>query len=108
MSLHRITAIVRREKLPAVEARMRQLGVPGLTIEEVRGLGEYANYYRPDVLVRHARVEIFADRGRCNDIVMGILESARSGAAGDGIVAVETVDEVYRVRTGRRLDSADP
>jgi nitrogen regulatory protein PII len=44
------------------------------------------------------QIEIFSPEDQTQKIVDTILETARTGAAGDGIVAVVPVDKFYRVR----------
>ena len=59
MEFRKVTAIIRRERLPDVETRLIELGIAGITVTAVKGFGEYANYFRGDFLVAHVRLEIF-------------------------------------------------
>lgn len=54
-------------------------------------------------MVRHARIEIFTEAGRAEDIADAIIEAAHAGRQGGGIVVVLPVDTVRRVRTGSFL-----
>lgn len=99
MEIRKITAIFRGEVLEAVEHRLQQLRVPGVTITQVKGYGAYANFSRRDWLVTHARVEIFVGRDRADEIAWAIVEAAHSGMAGDGIVVVSPVESILRIRT---------
>ena len=98
MEFCKITAIVRQEKLEAVEEAVHRMGVPGLSVTKVKGYGDYANFYARDWLVTLSRVEIFIDAGNAEDIVNSILDAASTGLAGDGLVAVLPVERVYRIR----------
>lgn len=93
-----VIAIVRGESLENVERRLQQLGVTGVTVTNVKGYGEYANFYSRDCMTEHARIEIFTSGTRAKNIVQGIIEAAYSGLAGDGIVAVRPVNKIYRIR----------
>ncbi len=95
----KITAIVRRDCLETVEERLRARGVRGISVSHVKGYGEYSNFYARDWLVAHARIEIFSDRNDAETIAETILDAAHSGTAGDGIVSIQPVDKVYRIRT---------
>ena len=95
----KVSAIIRRRLLERVEHRLQELGVPGLTILRVSGFGEYANFYRGEWTVGHVRIELYAGAERAPAIVAAILETAHTGLAGDGLVAVEPVAELYRIRT---------
>ena len=98
MELKKITAIVRTSTLSEVEHRLRDVGVKGLTVTQVLGFGEYANFFRDDWHVGHARVEIFADLSTVDRIVSSIMDAAHTGHPGDGIIAVTTVEQVFRIR----------
>ena len=105
MDLKQLVAIVRTDVLEDVEARLRQLGAPGLTVSRVKGFGEYANFFTPDWMSAYARIEIFTDVEQVQQIVDTILDAAHTGTAGDGIVSVLPVDMLYRIRDHRRLSS---
>jgi len=99
MKYRKVTAIVNRERLEMVERALRALHVEGASITEVRGWGEYCDFYKPDALTRHVRIEIFCDRKDADRIARGIMDAAHTGISGDGIVAVLPVEQVYCVRT---------
>lgn len=99
MEYRKITAIVRREVVQDIEARLQGLGVGGITVTRVKGYGEYANFYSSDWLVSHARIEVFTTRARAGEIATAIMETAHTGVSGDGLVAVLPVEQIYRIRT---------
>lgn len=99
MKYRKVTAIINIDKLVAVETRLQELGVPGVSVTEVKGYGEYANLFSRDWMTRHARIEIFTVPGRVDAIVCAIMNAAHSGLSGDGFVAVLPVEQVYRIRT---------
>ena len=59
MELSMVTAIVRREKLGAVEAALQELGVRGISVSKVKGYGDYHNFFATDQMVDNVRIEIF-------------------------------------------------
>lgn len=99
MKFRKVTSIFKPEKLQAVEDRLRELGVPGITVTRVKGFGEYANFFEPDWLCTHVRIEIFTSVLKADDIAEAIMGAAHSGMDGDGIVAVMPVESVYHIRT---------
>lgn len=103
MGVKKITAIVRTHVLEAVEGRLRQLGVAGVSVTRVKGFGEHANFFSRDWLSAQARIEIFADGPDVDRIVEAVMDAAYTGAAGDGIVAVLPVDKLYRIRERREV-----
>ncbi len=100
MEFKKITAIVRINLLEGVEKRLRQLDVKGITVSEVKGYGEYKQFFTKDGLSEVAQIEVFAMKNEVDAIVRAILESAHTGAAGDGLVAVLPVEEIYRIKSG--------
>lgn len=100
MSFKKISAIIRSEQLEAVEKRLQQLGVPGISVTEMKGFGEYANFFRPDWFSREVKLEIFVCDENVDRIVQTIVETAHTGAAGDGIIAVLPIDNLIHIRTG--------
>lgn len=99
----KITAIIRKGRLEAVEHALQELGIPGITVTRVKGYGEYADFFSNNWMVSHARIEIFIRAERAEEVANAILEAAHTGLAGDGIVAVLPVETVRRVRTGASL-----
>lgn len=100
MDYCKITAIVRCEMLEKTEQALQTIGVEGVSVSHVKGYGEYENFFARDLMCRHARLEIFTTAARSEEIARTIMETARIGEAGDGIVAILPVAQLYRIRTG--------
>ncbi len=103
MAINKITAIIRDSRLEAVENALKAVGVPGITVSRVKGYGQYADFCRADWMAPHARIEIIEDESRLPIIVNALLDAAQTGEAGDGLVYVEQLDVVLRIRTGESL-----
>lgn len=103
----KVTAIIRVEVLEKVEHHLRELGIHGFSVMQVKGCGEYTDYYSPDCMTTHARVEIFISAKRADTIAQAIMDVAYSGVEGDGIVAVLPVYKVYRIRKRAALSAED-
>ncbi|MCR4281348.1 MAG: P-II family nitrogen regulator [Candidatus Kaiserbacteria bacterium] len=58
----------------------------------------YANLFSRDWCVTHARVEIYCEASRVEEIAQAVMDTAHTGAAGDGIVAIIPVEKMYRIR----------
>ena len=100
MALVKITAVIRRDALESVETRLKQVGVPGITVSTVKGFGEYANFFSHDWMVSHARIELFVAADQADAIIAAIRETAGTGEAGDGIIAVLPVNRLIKIRSG--------
>jgi nitrogen regulatory protein P-II 1 len=111
--MKRIDAIIRPQNLDAVKEQLAAIGVEAMTVTEVRGFGRqkgHTEVYRGTEyaldFVPKAMLTILASDCRVQDIVDAIVAGARTGKMGDGKIFVTPLDEVVRVRTGERGDSA--
>jgi nitrogen regulatory protein P-II 1 len=107
MEWRKITAIIRGDKLEAVEQRLTKLGVRGISITRGKGYGEYANFFSRDWSVTHARIEVFNTASRAEEIAQAIMEASHTGSAGDGIVAILPVERIYRIRSKAEVRSGE-
>jgi len=99
MSFKKITAIVRTNLLDKVENALKELGVPGVSVSQIKGYGEYSDFYARDWMVTSARVEVFIDTECVEAAVQAIMQAAHTGLEGDGIVAITDVEQIFHIRT---------
>lgn len=100
-----VTAIIRGDALEKVERRLQEIGVNGISVMRVKGYGEYANFYSPEGLTSHVRLDIYTAAKCCDDIAQAIMDAAFSGVPGDGIITVHPVGKVYRIRQRKAIGS---
>ena len=102
--MKRITAIVRPEKLEPLKEALFAAKVGGMTISQVNGCGSqhgWKEYYRgTEVLLN------MVPKVKFELVVKVITETARTGNVGDGKIFVSPIDEVIRIRTDERGESA--
>lgn len=111
--MKKVEAIVRPELLLAVEEALEARGFGGFTISDVRGHGNQVaerGSWRGGEFELHVVHKILVSV-LCEDeegpvVVETIMESARTGAVGDGIVIVTDVMAVYLTRTGERVTAS--
>lgn len=72
---------------------------PALAVLLVRGYGEYADLNSSDWLDNPIRLELFVPTAQAESICELIMAHAHTGLAGDGIIAVQTVDSLYNIRS---------
>lgn len=108
-----ITAIIKPAKLDDVKSALREAGVTGMTVSEVSGVGRQGGHvevYRgaeyPIDLIQKVRIEILAKKDKVDSLIDVIVKSASIGAIGDGKIWVTPVEEVVRVRTGEKGETA--
>lgn len=104
----RITAVITSLALAKVETALRDINVSGISVTQVRGYGEYHDYYQQDMMCNHAQIEIFCDESETDTIIQCIMDTAYTGQSGDGLVAVFPVDKLYRIRTKEAFDCCCP
>lgn len=111
--MKRITAIVRPEKLEPLKEALFAAKVGGMTISQVNGCGSqhgWKEYYRgTEVLlnmVPKVKFELVVGDEEVDELVKVITETARTGNVGDGKIFVSPIDEVIRIRTDERGESA--
>lgn len=104
MEFRRVTAIIRPGVLERVEEALQALGVPGVSVTKVKGYGEYADFFTPDWMLTHVRVEVFIGRHRAEEVANTIMNAAHTGMLGDGIVAISPVESVYHIRTREKCE----
>ena len=108
-----IEAIIKPFKLDDVREALTSLGIQGLTITEVKGFGRQKGHtelyrgaeYVVDLLPK-LKLEVLVSDSDADAAVQTITEAAGTGRIGDGKIFVLPVDDVIRIRTGERGDSA--
>jgi nitrogen regulatory protein P-II 1 len=99
MAFRKVTAIISRNTMANVEAALQQIGVNGLSVSAIKGFGEYADFFERDWMTAHFRVEVFTSTANAETIARTIIDAAHTGQAGDGLVAIVPVENLYRIRT---------
>ncbi len=100
---HAITATIDVLALEKVEKALQRAGVPGLSVNYVKGYGVYRNFYQRDWLDTHARIQIYAREEEIDRLVETIMEAVHTGSEDDGIIVVHPVSRFYRICDRRDL-----
>jgi nitrogen regulatory protein P-II 1 len=102
-----IIAIIRPEKLDAVQEALSEKEIDLMTVSDVRGCGRQRGYTEtfrggqiPVRLISKVKLEIAVNEAYVQPTVDAILTAARSGNIGDGKVFVLPLEQCYRIRTG--------
>lgn len=111
--MKRIEAIIKPFKLDDVRDALARTGLQGMTVTEVRGFGRQRGHtelyrgseYQIDLLPK-VKVEVVVPDEATEEVVEAILEAAYTGEIGDGKIFVCPVEDVVRIRTRERGDSA--
>lgn len=108
-----ITAIIKPSRLDPVLEALKDVGVGGLTVSEVRGFGRqkgktevYRGAEYEVKLLPKVKVEVVADAAIVDKIVDAIAVAAKTGKIGDGKIWVSELDHIQRIRTGESGQAA--
>jgi nitrogen regulatory protein P-II 1 len=111
--MKKIEAIIKPFKLDDVKDRLREIGVQGMTVSEVKGFGRTGGkkeVYRGSAyvvdFVPKVRIQIVVKDEMVKDVVEALMTVARTGHIGDGKIFVTPIEEVIRIRTGERGEDA--
>jgi len=111
--MNKIEAIIKPFKLDDVKDALNNIGVNGMTINEVKGFGRQRGHkeiyrgaeYQVD-FVPKIKIDVVVDSSLVNQVVEAISRSANTGKIGDGKIFVLPVAEAVRIRTGERDERA--
>ncbi len=111
--MKRIEAIIRPERLTAVKAVLEELGYHGMTVAEVKGHGVQkgiveqwrGRQYRVEFLPK-VWLLIVVNDDQAEKAIDAICDTAATGEVGDGKIFVSAVEDVIRVRTKERGETA--
>src|SRR5690348_10443882 len=111
--MKKIEAVIQPHKFEDVKNALKDLGVTGLTVTEVRGHGRQKGHkeiyrgmeYEVDLLPK-VKLETVVPDDRLDEVVRTLTASARTGKIGDGKIFVYDVQEAIRIRNDERGESA--
>ena len=102
-----ITAIIKPFKLDDVRQGLSEVGIQGMTVEEVKGFGRQKGHtelyrgaeYVVDFLPK-VKLQIAVNDKDVDKAVEAIVNAANTGKIGDGKIFVSPLEQVIRIRTG--------
>jgi nitrogen regulatory protein P-II 1 len=111
--MKKIEAIIKPFKLTEVKDALSELGIQGLTVSEVKGFGRQKGHteiyrgseYTVDFLPKIKIETVVADNLK-DAAVLAIIKAAKTGKIGDGKIFVSALEEVIRIRTEERGETA--
>ncbi len=111
--MKKIEAIIKPFKLDEVKDALNEIGIQGMTVTEVKGFGrqkghtelyrgaEYVVDFIPKIKIEVVTSDVLASK-----VVDAIEKSAKTGKIGDGKIFIYSIEDVIRIRTSERGDSA--
>jgi len=112
-AMKKIEAIIKPFKLDEVKEALQDIGVQGMTVQEVKGYGRQKGHtelyrgaeYVVDFLPK-IKIEVAVADDQLDQAIDAITDAARTGRIGDGKIFVSELTEVVRIRTGERGQTA--
>jgi nitrogen regulatory protein P-II 1 len=109
----KLEAIIRPASLDPVKEALREIGVEGMTVIEVRGHGRQKGHtevyrgheYTVDLLPK-IKIEMVLADARVEETIGAILKAARTGEIGDGKIFLSRIDDAIRIRNEERGEAA--
>lgn len=108
-----MTAIIKPFKLDDVRDALHQLGINGMTVEEVKGYGrqkghtelyrgaEYVVEFQPKI-----KIQIGISDDRVDAAIEIVCKAASTGKIGDGKIFITPLEQSVRIRTGETGEEA--
>lgn len=111
--MKKVEAIIKPFKLDEVKSGLHLIGINGMTVTEVKGFGrqkghvevyrgtEYEVNFLPKI-----KIEVVIPDSMIDKVISTIIEKARTGNIGDGKIFLYSLEDVIRIRTGEKGETA--
>ncbi len=111
--MKKIEAIIKPFKLDEVKEALREVGISGMTVTEVKGFGRQKGHtelyrgaeYVVDFLPK-VKIEVVVPDSLVEQVIEAIRNGAYTGKIGDGKIFVIDVENAIRIRTGETGEEA--
>jgi len=108
-----VTAIIKPFKLDDVKSALKEAGVVGITVSEVKGFGRQGGHtetyrgteYQID-FVPKVKLEVAIQDNQVPRVLETIARAAKTGSIGDGKIFVRDLSAAVRIRTGETGETA--
>jgi len=107
-----IKCFIRHERLESVREKMFELGVPGISVTDIKGIGKPMSQLKsspenklPQFLPR-VEVSIVLENDAVDEVVETLVSTLKTGQFGDGKIFILPVEDAVRIRTGERGEKA--
>ncbi len=111
--MKKVEAIIKPFKLDEVKEALREVGIQGMTVTEVKGFGRQKGHtelyrgaeYVVDFLPK-VKLEVVIPDEMLDQVVEAIKSGAYTGKIGDGKIFVINIEDAIRIRTGESGEGA--
>ena len=111
--MKKIEAIIQPSRFESVKEALREIGIEGITVSEVRGHGRQKGHtetyrgreYSVDLLPK-VKLELALPEAQTEQVINAILQAAKTGKIGDGKIFISTLEDAIRIRNGEHGEGA--
>ena len=111
--MKKIEAIIQPFKLDPVKEALKEIGIDGMTVQDVRGHGRQKGHkeiyrgqeYNIDLLPK-VKIEVVVADSRSEEVIQAVIKAAQTGKIGDGKIFVTEIAEAVRIRNLDRGERA--
>jgi nitrogen regulatory protein P-II 1 len=111
--MKKIEAVIQPHKFEDVKEALKNIGITGMTVTEVRGHGRQKGHkevyrgmeYQVDLLPK-VKLEIVVPGARLEEVIGALAGAAKTGKIGDGKIFVFEVADAVRIRNDERGEAA--
>lgn len=111
--MKKIEAVIQPHKFEDVKEALKNIGVTGMTVTEVRGHGRQKGHkevyrgmeYQVDLLPK-VKVEVVVPDERLEEVVGSLTGAAKTGRIGDGKIFISDIADAIRIRNDDRGETA--
>ena len=111
--MKKIEAVIQPHKFEDVKEALKNIGVTGMTVTEVRGHGRQKGHkevyrgmeYQVDLLPK-VKLEVVVPDERLEEVVGSLSSAAKTGRIGDGKIFISDIADAIRIRNDDRGEAA--
>src|SRR4030066_636817 len=111
--MKKVEAIIKPFRLDEVKSGLHQIGIMGMTVTEVKGFGRQKGHvevyrgteYEVNFLPK-LKIEVVVPDSIIEKVIETIIEKERTGNIGDGKIFIYSLEDVIRIRTGEKGETA--
>jgi nitrogen regulatory protein P-II 1 len=106
--MKKIETIIRKSKFDELKSLLNGLNLHCFTYWDVIGVGEEKEelVYRASVIemnaIERVMISIVVSDNMVEEVVNAVIKSSQTGNVGDGKIFISSIDEVVRIRDGKR------
>lgn len=98
MWFSKVVMIINITDYELISDEIHKLNVPGITVSNVKGFGDYVNVYSSQGLCDSLKVEVYTSSEHADEIASSLSKLAINMTEGGGVVAIEPVSKLMNVK----------